>query len=48
MLIDTLSDHKHMFALVLIPIVVVAAFLVYAVGADSRFDEVARRRGFHG
>ena len=37
-----------MFALVFIPIVAVAALLVYALGADSRIDEVARRRGFHG
>jgi hypothetical protein len=37
-----------MFALVFIPFVAVAALLVYAMGADSRIDEVARRRGFHG
>jgi hypothetical protein len=37
-----------MFALVIIPIVALAALLVYAAGADSRIDEVARRRGFHG
>jgi hypothetical protein len=37
-----------MFALVFVPIVAVAALLVYAMGADSRVDEVARRRGFHG
>jgi len=35
-----------MFALILIPIVVLAAVLVYACGVDSRVDEVARRRGF--
>jgi hypothetical protein len=35
-----------MFALILIAIVALAAFLVYALGADSRVDEVARRRGF--
>jgi hypothetical protein len=34
------------FALILIPIVILAGFLVYAFGADSRVDEVARRRGF--
>jgi hypothetical protein len=34
-----------MFALVLIPIVFIVAFLVYAMGADSRVDDVARRRG---
>jgi hypothetical protein len=37
-----------MLALVLIPILVVAAVLVYAMGADSRIDDVARRRGFNG
>jgi hypothetical protein len=37
-----------MFALIFIPIVAVAALAVYALGADSRIDEVARRRGFHG
>jgi hypothetical protein len=37
-----------MFALVFIPILAVAALLVYAMGADSRIDEVARRRGFRG
>jgi hypothetical protein len=37
-----------MLALILIPIVAIAAFLVYALGADSRIDDVARRRGFDG
>jgi len=35
-----------MFALVLIPVIAVVALLVYAYGADSRIDDVARRRGF--
>ena len=48
MLIKLACDHGYMFALVFIPIVAVAALLVYAMGADSRIDEVARRRGFHG
>jgi hypothetical protein len=39
---------RAMFALILIPIIAVVALLVYAAGADSRIDEVARRRGFHG
>jgi hypothetical protein len=46
-LINSACHHKHMFALILIPIVLIAAFLVYAMGADSRIDDVARRRGFH-
>jgi hypothetical protein len=45
-LIDCSCHNQDMFALIFIPIVVVAALLVYAVGADSRIDEVARRRGF--
>jgi hypothetical protein len=40
--------HWGVLALILIPIVAIAALLVYAIGADSRIDEVARRRGFHG
>ena len=48
MLIDSACDHERMLALILIPIVAVAAFLVYAAGVDSRIDDVAHRRGFHG
>jgi len=47
-LIDRAWHDVVMFALVLIAIVAVAAVLVYALGVDSRIDEVARRRGFHG
>jgi hypothetical protein len=47
-LIDSICDHKAVFALILIPIVAVAALLVYVAGVDSRIDEVARRRSFHG
>jgi hypothetical protein len=47
-LIDSECHHAHMLALILIPIVVIAALLVYAMGADSRTDDVAHRRGFHG
>jgi hypothetical protein len=36
-----------MLALVLIPVIAIAALLIYALGADSRIDEVARRRGYH-
>jgi hypothetical protein len=46
-LIDSGGHIRDMFALIFIPIVAVAALLVYALGADSRIDEVARRRGFH-
>jgi hypothetical protein len=45
-LIDRVCHNEGVFALIFIPIVAVAALLVYALGADSRIDEVARRRGF--
>jgi hypothetical protein len=45
-LIDKARHHEVMFALIIIPIVAIAALLVYALGADSRIDDVARRRGF--
>jgi hypothetical protein len=34
------------FALILIPVLALVALAVYAYGADSRIDDVARRRGF--
>ena len=37
-----------MFGMILIILIVVAAPLAYAIGADSRVDEVARRRRFNG
>ena len=48
MLIDLTRHHWVMLALILIPVVAIAAFLVYALGADSRIDDVTRRRGFNG
>jgi hypothetical protein len=47
-LIDRRCHNADMFALVFIPILAVAALLVYALGVDSRIDEVSRRRGFRG
>ena len=35
------------FALILIPVLALVALAVYAYGADSRIDDVARRRGFN-
>jgi hypothetical protein len=35
-----------MFALVLIPMIVLMALAIYLYGVDSRIDEVARRRRF--
>jgi hypothetical protein len=37
-----------MFALILIPVIAIVALLVYAYGADSRIDDVARRRRYTG
>ena len=35
-----------MFALILIPLVALVALAIYVYGADSRVDDVARRRSF--
>jgi hypothetical protein len=40
--------HEGMFGFILIALIVVAAPLAYAIGADSRIDDVARRRRFNG
>jgi hypothetical protein len=37
-----------MFALLIIPAIALVALAIYLYGADSRIDEVARRRGFNG
>jgi hypothetical protein len=37
-----------MFGLILIALIVALAPLAYYAGADSRIDEVARRRRYHG
>ena len=37
-----------MFGLIFIALIVVLAALAVFAGADSRIDEVARRRRFHG
>ena len=39
-----MGHDAPMFGLVLIALIVVLAPLAYFAGADSRFDEVARRR----
>jgi hypothetical protein len=41
-------QNEGMFGLILIALIVVAAPLAYALGADSRIDDVARRRRFNG
>ena len=45
---DSLMHDEVMFGLILIGIVVALLPLAYVAGADSRIDEVARRRRYHG
>jgi len=47
-LIERDCHHEGMFGMILIGLIVVAAPLAYAIGADSRIDDVARRRRFNG
>ena len=41
------GENRVMFALILIPLVVLVVLAIYLYGADSRLDEVARRRGLN-
>jgi hypothetical protein len=47
-LIDLRVHHEVMFGLIFIALIVVLAPLAYFAGADSRIDEVARRRRYSG
>jgi hypothetical protein len=47
-LIDYVQHHEGMFGLILIAAIVALAPLAYVAGADSRVDEVARRRRYSG
>ena len=47
-LMNTLVHHWVVVGLILIPVLAILALLVYAYGADSRVDDVARRRRFNG
>jgi hypothetical protein len=47
-LIDHGSDEGCVFGVILIALIVLAAPLACAIGADSRVDDVARRRHFNG
>jgi hypothetical protein len=40
--------HEGMFGLIVIALIVVLVPLAYVAGADSRIDEVARRRRYSG
>ena len=48
MLIDFTVHHEVMFGLILIALIVLLVPLAYFAGADSRVDEVARRRRYSG
>jgi RsiW-degrading membrane proteinase PrsW (M82 family) len=47
-LIDITVHHEVMFGLVFIALIVVLVPLAYFGGADSRVDDVARRRRYSG
>jgi hypothetical protein len=42
------SDDGDVFGVILIALIVIAAPLAYAMGVDSRVDDVARLRRFNG
>ena len=48
MLIDRLGHDEGMLGYILIALVVAFLPLWYVAGADSRIDEVDRRRRYHG
>lgn len=48
MLIEVIVHHEVMFAFIVIAFVLVVGMLAVAAGADSRIDDVARRRRFLG
>ena len=48
-LIERVVHHEHMFGLLLTAaIIVFLPLAVYFAGADSRIDDVARRRRYNG
>jgi hypothetical protein len=47
-LIDIAGHHDGMVGLIVIALIVLLVPLAYVAGADSRIDDVARRRRFHG
>jgi hypothetical protein len=42
------GHHEGMFGLIFIALIVLLVPLAYVAGADSRVDDVARRRRFRG
>jgi hypothetical protein len=47
-LIEISEHHEGMVGLIFIALIVLLVPLAYVAGADSRVDDVARRRRFHG
>jgi hypothetical protein len=47
-LIDMIVHDEVMFGYILIAVIVALLPLAYFAGADSRIDEVDRRRRYHG
>jgi hypothetical protein len=45
-LIDQMSDHEGVFGLIIISLLLLVGPLAVVYGADSRIDDVARRRSF--
>jgi hypothetical protein len=41
-------QHGVVIGLILIPVIAFLALAVYVYGADSRVDDIARRRRFNG
>ena len=46
MLIELVAHHEDVFGLILIALLVVVGVLAVVAGADSRVDDVARRRRY--
>jgi len=47
-LIERVAHHEGVFGLILIALLVVVGVLAVVAGADSRVDDVARRRRYTG
>ena len=45
---DVVGHNEGMVGLIVIALIVLLVPLAYVAGADSRVDDVARRRRFHG
>jgi len=45
---EPLMHYESMFGLILIALIVAFVPLAYVAGADSRIDDIARRRRYNG